>query len=105
RVLLTAFSDTTVAIQAINQIGLHHYFVKPWHPPEDHLYPILDQLLEDWVAQRPPPSEELVRVLGHRWSPLGSQVKEFLAGNRVPYRMVDLDRDSEGAELLAAFDE
>lgn len=104
RVLLTAFSDTSVAIQGINDVGLHHYFVKPWHPPEERLYPTIDELLEDWVASRPPAGEEVVRVIGHRWSALGSQIKEFLAGNRVPYRMLDLDRDREAVELLAALD-
>ncbi|HEX2155152.1 MAG TPA: FAD-dependent oxidoreductase [Acidimicrobiia bacterium] len=104
RVLLTAFSETSVAIQAINEVGLHHYLVKPWHPPEEELYPTLDDLLADWQANRPPPTDHLVRVLGHRWSPVGSQIKEFLAGNRVPYRFLDLDRDSEAEELLAALD-
>lgn len=105
RVLLTAFSDTSVAIQGINQVGLHHYFVKPWHPPEERLYPILDELLDDWRAESPPQSHEVARVLSHRWSARGAEVKEFLAGNRVPYRMLDLDRDSEARELLAAFDQ
>jgi len=105
KVLLTAFSDTAVAIQAINEVGLHHYFVKPWHPPEDRLYPVLDELLEDWRAEQSPPSRDVVRVLSHRWSAAGAEVKEFLAGNRVPYRMLDLDRDSEAKSLLAAFDE
>ena len=105
RVLLTAFSDTSVAIQGINEIGLHHYFVKPWDPPEEKLYPTLDELLDDWQASRPPPLDETVRILGHRWSALATQIKEFLGGNRVPYRMLDLDRDSEAKELLAALDE
>ncbi|MFP3914497.1 MAG: FAD-dependent oxidoreductase [Actinomycetota bacterium] len=104
RVLLTAFSDTSVAIQGINDVGLHHYFVKPWHPPEDRLYPILDELLDDWVASRPPTGEEVVRVLGHRWSELGVQLKDFLAGNRIPYRFLDLDREQEALELLSALD-
>ena len=105
RVLLTAFSDTSVAIQGINQIGLHHYFVKPWDPPEEKLYPTLDEVLDDWQAIRPPPADETVRVLGHRWSAHATQMKEFLGGNRIPYRMLDLDRDSEARELLAALDE
>lgn len=105
RVLLTAFSDTSVAIQGINDIGLHHYLVKPWHPPEEKLYPTIDEQLNDWAAARPPSSEEVVRVLGHRWSELGTQIKEFLAGNGVPYRYLDLDRDEEARQLLAALDE
>jgi thioredoxin reductase (NADPH) len=104
RVLLTAFSDTSVAIQGINEIGLHHYLVKPWHPPEEKLYPTIDEQLNDWNATRPPAGEEVVRVLGHRWSSLGTQIKEFLAGNGVPYRYLDLDRDEEARELLAALD-
>lgn len=105
RVLLTAFSDTSVAIQGINQIGLHHYLVKPWHPPEEKLYPTIDEQLNDWNMARPPVGEEVVRVLGHRWSSLGTQIKEFLAGNGVPYRYLDLDRDEEARELIAALDE
>ncbi|HLU52183.1 MAG TPA: FAD-dependent oxidoreductase [Acidimicrobiia bacterium] len=105
RVLLTAFSDTSVAIRGINEVGLHHYFVKPWDPPEEKLYPTLDELLDDWEAGRPPPLGETVRVIGHRWSALATQIKEFLGGNRIPYRMLDLDRDSEARELLAALGE
>lgn len=105
KVLLTAFSDTSVAIQGINEVGLHHYLVKPWHPPEEKLYPTIDEQLNDWVASRPPGGEDVVRVLGHRWSELGTQIKEFLAGNGVPYRYLDLDRDAEARELLAALDE
>jgi thioredoxin reductase (NADPH) len=105
RVLLTAFSDTSVAIQGINDVGLHHYFVKPWHPPEERLYPTIDELLEDWVASRPPAGDEVVRVIGHRWSALGAQIKDFLAGNRIPYRFLDLDRDQEARELLSALEE
>ncbi len=103
RVLLTAYSDTSVAIQGINHVGLHHYLVKPWHPPEENLYPVLEDLLDDWWAGRFPTSG-VVRVIGHRWSALGSEIKEFLAGNRVPYRFLDLDRDVEARELLAVLD-
>lgn len=104
RVLLTAYSDTSVAIQGINEIGLHHYLVKPWHPPEEKLYPPIDEVLADWRQSRPPPPEDVVRVLGHRWSAMATQIKEFLALNRVPYRMLDLDRDNEAHEVLAACD-
>lgn len=105
RVLLTAFSDTSVAIQGINEVGLHHYFVKPWHPPEERLYPTIDELLDDWVATRPPSGDDVVRVIGHRWSALSAQLKDFLAGNRIPYRFLDLDREEEARELLATLDE
>src|SRR5436305_339919 len=68
RVLLTAYADTDAAIAAINEAGIHHYLLKPWHPPEENLYPVLDELLEDWQAAFPPPFEG-IRVLGNRWSP------------------------------------
>ena len=68
RVLLTAYADTEAAIKAINDVQLNHYLLKPWHPPEEHLYPIVDDLLDDWYASYRPPFER-VRVLGTRWSP------------------------------------
>lgn len=103
KVLLTAYSDTSVAIQAINEIGLHYYLVKPWHPPEESLYPVIDDVMSTWWATRRPVGE-IVQVLGHRWSAVGSRLKDFLASNRVPYRFLDLDRDTEAIELLAALD-
>src|SRR5690606_41499037 len=72
RVLLTAFSDTSVAIEGINQIGVHHYLVKPWHPPEEKLYPTIDEQLNDWNVARPPTGNEVVRVLGHLWYSLAT---------------------------------
>lgn len=104
KVLLTAYSDTSVAIQGINRTGLDQYLIKPWHPPEEKLYPVLDDLLDDWWAGRVPSSAETLRVIGHRWSAVGSEIKEFLAGNRVPYRFLDLDRDMEAEELMRALD-
>ena len=104
KVLLTAYSDTSVAIQGINRTGLDHYLIKPWHPPEEKLYPVLDDLLDDWRAGRSPSSAETLRVIGHRWSAVSSEIKEFLAGNRVPYRFLDLDRDVEADELMRALD-
>jgi thioredoxin reductase (NADPH) len=104
RVLLTAYADTDAAIQAINQAQIHHYLLKPWDPPEDHLYPVLDDLLDDWQASFRPPFEG-VRVLGHRWSPRSHEVRDFLARHQVPYRWLDLetaDHDAEVRTLSAA---
>jgi thioredoxin reductase (NADPH) len=97
-VLLTAYADTEAAIRAINEIGLDHYLLKPWDPPEDRLYPVLDELLSDWRAvQRPPVAE--VRVVGHRWSERSHEVKTFLARNYVHYEWLDLERDDEAGRL------
>lgn len=99
KVLLTAYADTDVAIAGINQIALDHYLMKPWDPPEQRLYPVLDDLLAEWQA-RTLPTFDGIRVLGSEWS-LGSfEAKEFLSRNRVPYQWVDLDRDSD-ARILA----
>jgi thioredoxin reductase (NADPH) len=99
RVLLTAYADTDVAIAGINELGLDHYLVKPWDPPEQRLYPVLDDLLGEWRARVQPPFEG-IRVLGSEWSPPSYQAKEFLSRNRVPYEWVDIDRD-EPARALA----
>jgi thioredoxin reductase (NADPH) len=90
RVLLTAYADTDAAIRAINQVGIHHYLLKPWDPPEENLYPVLDDLLEDWQSQYRPPFEG-VRVLGIRWSPQTHALKDFLARHHVPYRWLDAE--------------
>ncbi len=103
KVLLTAYADTDAAIQSINQVGLDHYLLKPWEPPEDTLYPVLDDLLEDWTANRPAPADGL-RVVGARWDATSHDVKDFLARNQVPYRFLDVDRDGEAATLLASTD-
>ena len=100
RVLLTAYSDTEAAIRAINDARVHHYLLKPWHPPEEHLYPVLDDLLTDWQAAFRP-SFAGVRVIGHRWSPKSHQAKEFMARNQVPYAWLDLEKEPEAARLLA----
>lgn len=102
RVLLTAYADTDAAIRAINEIQLNHYLLKPWDPPEQNLYPVLDDLLEDWQSNFRPPFEG-IRVLGTRWSPRSYDVREFLTRNRVPYRWMDAesaDRDPEVRQLL-----
>jgi thioredoxin reductase (NADPH) len=101
RVLLTAYADTDAAIQSINEVGLDHYLLKPWDPPEDSLYPVLDDLLDDWVAGHPDPVDGL-RVVGARWDPASHDVKDFLARNQVPYRFLDLDRDPEARTLVTS---
>jgi thioredoxin reductase (NADPH) len=100
RVLLTAYADTNAAIDAINVVDLDHYLLKPWDPPEEKLYPVLDDLLEAWRRSdfRPVPS---TKVVGHRWSARSSEVREFLARNQVPYRWYSAD-EPEGQRLLAA---
>lgn len=98
RVLLTAYADTDVAIAGINDIGLDHYLMKPWDPPEERLYPVLDDLLAEWRA-RVVPVFEGIRVLGTQWSPQSFTVKEFLSRNRVPYEWVDLDLDATARAL------
>ncbi|MFD7709647.1 FAD-dependent oxidoreductase [Streptomyces sp. NPDC059786] len=100
RVLLTAYADTSAAIDAINVIDLDHYLLKPWDPPEEKLYPVLDDLLDVWRAtdHRPVP---VCKVVGHRWSARSSDVREFLARNQVPYRWYSSDTP-EGRRLLSA---
>jgi thioredoxin reductase (NADPH) len=98
-VLLTAYADTDAAIAAINQVHLDHYVLKPWDPPEERLYPILDELLDDWEAGFHPPFEG-VRVVSDRWSPEAHRVRDFLARNLVPFRWLDVERDAEDAEPL-----
>jgi thioredoxin reductase (NADPH) len=103
KVLLTAYADTDAAIRSINEVGLDHYLLKPWTPPEDHLYPVLDDLLDDWIAGRPAPFDG-IRVVGARWSATTHDVKNFLASNQVPYRFLDVDRDAEATSMLATLD-
>lgn len=90
RALLTAYADTDAAIRAINEVKIHHYLLKPWDPPEEHLYPIIDDLLDDWLSRYRPPFEGL-RVLGNRWSPKSYEVREFLARHQIPYQWVDIE--------------
>src|SRR5580700_8123445 len=98
RVLLTAYADTDAAIQAINEIKLNHYLLKPWDPPEEKLYPVIDELLEDWLAAHTPPFEGL-RVLGSRWSPKSYDLREFLARNRIPYQWLDVEAADQDAAV------
>jgi thioredoxin reductase (NADPH) len=99
KVLLTAYADTEAAISSINTVGLNYYLLKPWDPPEQNLYPILDDLLEDWAASVQLPYEG-IRVLGTLWSPSSHGVKDFLARNQIPYQWIDIELDKSG-ELLA----
>ncbi len=101
RVLLTAYADTEVAIRAINEIRLDFYLMKPWDPPEEHLYPVLDDILGDWQANFHP-AWEGIRVVGHRWSPISHQVKDFLGRNLVAYQWLDFLDDAEAQRLLEA---
>lgn len=98
RVLLTAYADTEAAIQAINEAKIQHYLLKPWDPPEERLYPALDDLLDDWQASFRPPFEG-VRVLGHRWSPETYDLRDFLARNQVPYQWLDVEAPQQASEV------
>jgi thioredoxin reductase (NADPH) len=97
RVLLTAYADTDAAIRAINDADVHHYLLKPWDPPEERLYPVLDDLLETW--RRPPPATNL-RLIGDRWSASSHALRQFLARNLVPYRWMDVEADPQAQALL-----
>jgi hypothetical protein len=99
-VLLTAYADTSAAINAINVVDLDHYLLKPWDPPEEKLYPVVDGLLDAWRSSEHRPVTE-TKVVGNRWSPRSSEVREFLARNQLPYRWYLAD-EPEGARLLAA---
>jgi thioredoxin reductase (NADPH) len=100
RVLLTAYADTDAAIQAINVVDVDHYLLKPWDPPEEKLYPVLDGLIQAWSADPERPVVE-TRVIGHRWSRRSYEVRDFLARNQVPYRWYLAD-EPEGRRLLTA---
>jgi thioredoxin reductase (NADPH) len=103
RVLLTAYADTQAAIDAINRVSLDHYLLKPWDPPEEQLYPVIDDLLDAWRADAPDAGDR-IQVVGHRWSRESHDARDFLARNQVPYRWLDVERDDEGRRLLAAAD-
>jgi thioredoxin reductase (NADPH) len=99
RVLLTAYADTEAAITSINTIELDHYLMKPWDPPEEKLYPVLDDLLDDWMAAYSPPYDG-IRVAGTLWSASSHHVKDFLARNRIPYQWLDIEVDAEARTLV-----
>src|ERR1700724_1696985 len=98
RTLLTAYADTDAAIKAINDVQLNHYLLKPWDPPEQQLFPVLDDLLNDWYADFHPPFEG-IRVLGTRWSSKSYEVRDFLARNQVPYQWLDADAANREPEV------
>src|SRR6266851_4913394 len=100
RALLTAYADTDAAIRAINEVKIHHYLLKPWDPPEEQLYPVIDDLLDDWSSSYRPPFEGL-RVLGNRWSPKSYEIREFLARNQIPYHWLDIEStEAETRQLV-----
>lgn len=99
KVLLTAYADTEAAISAINDVGLDYYLMKPWDPPDEHFYPVLDGLLEDWRANVVLPFEG-IRVVGAMWSSASHEIKDFLARSSIPYRWLDVERDEEAGKLL-----
>jgi thioredoxin reductase (NADPH) len=98
-VLLTAYADTEAAIASINQIGLDHYLMKPWDPPEQHLYPVLDDLLAGWMLTAPIPYDG-IRLAGALWSAASHDCKDFLARNRIPYLWLDVDQNPEARALV-----
>ena len=98
-VLLTAYSDIEVAIKAINDIKLNYYLLKPWNPPEEKLYPVLDDLLYEWQAQYKP-DHEGIRIIGFQWSPKSHRLKEFLSGNLIPYIWIDVEQNTEAEKFL-----
>ncbi len=99
KVLLTAYADTQAAIKSINDIGLDYYLMKPWDPPEENLYPVLDDLLSDWMATVPLPYDG-IRVAGTLWSASSHTVKDFLARNQVPYQWLDIELDTGARNLV-----
>jgi thioredoxin reductase (NADPH) len=101
KVLLTAYADTQAAIESINTVGLDHYLMKPWDPPEQNLYPVLDDLLSDWEATVPIPYDG-IRVAGTLWSATSHTVKDFLARNRIAYQWLDIETDTEALNLVEA---
>jgi thioredoxin reductase (NADPH) len=103
RALLTAYADTNAAISAINEANINYFFMKPWDPPADHLYPQLDDLLDDWRASFRPAFEG-IRVLGTRWSPKSYELRDFLARNRVPYQWIDVESSANDPETKRLLD-
>jgi thioredoxin reductase (NADPH) len=99
RVLLTAYADTQAAIDSINEVGLDYYLMKPWHPPEERLYPILDELLDDWKAHARLPYDG-IRIAGTLWSLSSHEVKDFLTRNQIPYQWLDIEKDSNIRRLV-----
>src|SRR5215472_3480636 len=103
RALLTAYADTNAAISAINDVSINYFFLKPWDPPDQHLYPQLDDLLDDWQASHPPVFEG-IRVLGTRWSARSYELRDFLARNHVPYQWLDVELSANDPETRRLLD-
>jgi len=101
KILLTAYSDIEAAIRAINSVKLDYYLLKPWHPPEEKLFPVVNDLLDEWHAFYKP-DHEGTRIIGFQWSPKSHAIKEFLSGNLVPYIWIDIERDIEAEKYLAS---
>ncbi len=101
KILLTAYSDIEAAIQAINNVKLDYYLLKPWHPPEEKLFPVVNDLLDDWHAFYKP-DHEAIRILGFQWSPKSHALKEFLSGNLVPYIWMDVETNEEAEKYLTS---
>ena len=101
RVLLTAYSDIDAAVKAINEAHLDHYLSKPWNPPEERLFPAVDDLLDAWQAEYLPEAKGL-RLVGHQWSPQSHAIKDFLASNLIPYRWLEITHDADARVLLDA---
>jgi thioredoxin reductase (NADPH) len=99
RVLLTAYADTQAAIDSINEVGLDYYLMKPWHPPDEKLYPVLDELLDDWKAHTRLPYEG-IRVAGTLWSLSCHEVKDFLTRHQLPYQWLDIEKDPNAYKLV-----
>src|SRR5450432_1963108 len=99
RALLTAYADTEAAIRAINSVQIDHYLMKPWDPPEERLFGVVDDMLDDWQASYHPVFEG-VRVLGHRWSPQFNEIRDFLGRNFVPHQWLNVETDEAAKQLL-----
>ena len=100
RILLTHYGDTEAVMRSINNVKIDYYLTKPWDPPEEQLYPVLDDLLDDWWASCRPPFEG-IKVIGPRWSPRSHEIKEFLARNGIPYQWLDIEGDQEARRLVS----
>jgi len=101
KVLLTAYADTDAAIAAINKLALDYYLMKPWDPPEEKLYPVVTDLLDDWRSINRPPFEG-IRVVGNQWAPASYEIKNFLARNNIPYMWLDIEGSEEAKQLVDA---
>src|SRR6266581_4943614 len=99
RALLTAYADTDAAIRAINNVQIDHYLMKPWDPPEERLYGVVDDLLDDWQASYHPVFEG-VRVIGHQWSPQSNEVRDFLARNCIPYQWRNAETEESARQMM-----